>query len=145
VFCALRKKDAIEAQTGAQGLFNEVWAFDSCQASAAAAWVAEWVREGAAKLFEAGILFTLYNAKRHGLEPLYVLADSMPFCRVGADLYSGPTCTNAGAVLVSVFTASQVLSVLRFTCDWKWFAGRYFRKRMLLGEVEFEAQQLESR
>jgi len=63
-FRALRRKDAGNAQTRAQRLFQQIGSLDPGQAARLAAGVGQ----GAAQLFQAGILLTLYNADRHGCE-----------------------------------------------------------------------------
>jgi hypothetical protein len=64
------------------------------------------VRQRSPKLFQAAILFTLYNAKRHQSETFESLADSMPICLTAARMHGNRTCTKAGAVIASVFMAS---------------------------------------
>jgi hypothetical protein len=56
---ALGGKDAVEAQVGAESFFDEVGTFDADEGAVAG------MGQGPAQLFQAGVLLTLYNAKRH--------------------------------------------------------------------------------
>jgi len=56
-------------RAGAEGFFEEIGAFDSDQTAV----FAQGIGEGAAQLFEACILLTLYNANRHQLGTILVL------------------------------------------------------------------------
>ena len=58
---ALRHKDRSDAQPRAQSLFQQMRPFNSGQRAA----LASGLRERVAQIFQAKILFTLYNAKRH--------------------------------------------------------------------------------
>jgi hypothetical protein len=51
----------VEAETGAQGLVEEVWAFDSDQPGG----TLTGVSDGSTQFFQAAVLLTLYNTKRH--------------------------------------------------------------------------------
>ena len=61
----LSDKDAIHSETCAQGLLKQVRAFDAGQMRCTAARVTGGVGQRLAELLEAGVLLTLYNAKRH--------------------------------------------------------------------------------
>jgi len=59
---ALSDEGAVDGQTGAQGFGEEVWAVNSYEWTAVADEVAGWLMECGAQLFEAWVVFTLYNS-----------------------------------------------------------------------------------
>ena len=64
-FGALGHKDAGNTQTGVHCFLEQVRPLDSGQGTGVATECAKGVGQRTAELLEAGILLTLYNAKRH--------------------------------------------------------------------------------
>lgn len=61
----LGEEEAIDCEAGAEGFFDEVWAFQGDEGAGIARGFVRGSSEGAAKLLEAVVLLALYNANRH--------------------------------------------------------------------------------